>query len=80
MDKLNKKIKLVEYLDKNPLLCNIVIKLKNLVDNHNFSNQEIEEIINQMNLPFSEHMFIMGNFSDLMSLNFIELEGGLKNG
>jgi hypothetical protein len=25
-------------------------------------------------------MFIMGNFSDLMSLNFIELEGGLKNG
>ena len=61
--------KLRKILIRNPLLCKFVKNLKVLKDNGN-SNEKIEDVIKSLDLPFKEHLFIMGNFSNLMKFNF----------
>lgn len=74
MTDLNKQLKLIETLNKNPTLCEIVRKLQTLY--LDMTNQEIEEVIKEMDLPFNLHLFVMGNFSDLMRIKFESSENG----
>ena len=66
------QFKLIQILNKNPLLCEIVQKLQ-VLRNEGLNNSEIEEVIKKMNLPLNEHLFIFGNFSNLMGVRFQNL-------
>ncbi len=39
---------------------------------------DINEVINKMDLPFDVHLFITGNFSDLMEIDFTDTQTDLK--
>lgn len=55
-----------------PEAIEVILRLQKLQEN-NMPNHEIEHVIKELNLPFSLHMFIMGNFSELMELKFDEV-------
>ena len=61
--------KLRKILNRNHLLCSVVKNLKVLKDD-GYSDEKVEDVIKSLDLPFKEHLFIMGNFSNLMKFNF----------
>jgi hypothetical protein len=46
------------------------LKYLKQVQQYNLREYEIIAIIREMNFPLNLHLFITGNFSNLMSLNF----------
>ena len=56
-------------MNRNPFLCKITKNLKVLKDD-GYSDEKVENVIKLLDLPFKEHLFIMGNFSNLMKFNF----------
>ena len=53
-------------------LLNIVKRLQDL-KKAGKTNSEIEEIIHSLKLPLNYHLFILGNFSELMLLEINEV-------
>ena len=69
--------RLYKILRNNSDLCEIVKRLKIL--NREMDSGQITEIIKQMDLPLSKHLFLMANFHELVKFNFEdEVKGGLK--
>jgi hypothetical protein len=69
MDSLTKQIKLSNYLKNRPNLVAYCTGLKRLRQQGK-TNAEIESVIRQSNLPLQQHLFVMGNFSELMDLKY----------
>ena len=65
---INRKLALVKILRSNPNLSELCLKIKQLTEHK--ESIEIEQIIKSLNLPLKEHLFVLGNYSDLMSLNY----------
>jgi len=63
--------KLYNILKRNSDLCEIVKRLKLLSKEMN--NEQITEVIKQMNLPLSKHLFLMANYSELIKFYFREV-------
>lgn len=61
---LQDKQRLLAIVNKNSDLAQIVILLQKL------TKDEAIDALKVMNLPLSKHMFIMGNFSELMEIKF----------
>lgn len=57
--------KLVNSLNNHPELKRAVVLIQKL----NLKT-DITETISSLNFPLGMHLFIMGNYSDLMSINF----------
>ncbi|MEK6880006.1 MAG: hypothetical protein AABY22_10380 [Nanoarchaeota archaeon] len=68
--KITKEI-LFQILTKNEILCKIIKKLKILV-NEGYTNDQIDEAIRNLKLPFSNHLFIITNFNELIKFDFKE--------
>lgn len=71
IEQLQRQAKLSRALNLKPEIRTICAKLKKLTT-LKMENYEIESLIQQLDLPFRVHLFIMGNFSDLMALNYKE--------
>ncbi len=59
------KVKLISCLNKNHDLKKAVILIQKLN-----LKKDITETISLLNFPLGIHLFIMGNYSDLMSIKF----------
>lgn len=64
---LSKKQRIVGVINGNKLLAEICSNLKKLKEQGKTDN-EIEDIIKDMNLPLKYHLFILANYSIIMSL------------
>ena len=64
---MKRYIKLIEILRKDKKLAECVMKVQKLDLKKN-----ITEGVNALNFDFATHLFIMGNYSDLMNIK-IEL-------
>lgn len=70
IEQMKRQQKLMQKLNGNKQAVEICKRLQALY-NGGVSTNEIEAVIKQMNLPLGAHMFIMGNFSDLMGLRYV---------
>ena len=68
MMNFERKQKLLKILKSNGNLSTLCCKIKELTALK--SNEEVETIIKSLNLPLREHLFILGNYSDLMSFEY----------
>lgn len=66
MTTIERKMKLVKTLRENKKLAELVKKIQILNSDR---KNNITEIIQGLDLPLNYHLFIMGNFSDLMSIS-----------
>ena len=67
---LKRQVELSRKIGRSPQVVGICKRLKVLKES-GMENYEIESVIKQMNLPLGLHIFIMGNFSDLMELRYV---------
>lgn len=70
MESLKRQMELSKKLAKSKEATEICKRLKMLKED-GMETSEIESVIKQMNLPIGMHLFIMGNFSDLMELRYV---------
>lgn len=61
-----------KYLNIKPEVAEVVKKLQQLRVN-GLKDYEIEAVIKQLNLPLKLHIYILGNYSNLMELRFNEV-------
>ncbi len=69
IETLTKQAKLAKYLGQNPKLAAFAAGLKKLRQLGQ-TNAQIEDVIRKADLPLREHLFLTGNFSDLMALRY----------
>lgn len=67
MKTLNNPISAIKDLKKK---AQITALCKGLQILHKDGTKDMNEVIQTLNLPIAIHMFITGNFSDLMELNY----------
>jgi hypothetical protein len=69
MDHLKKLQKLSKRLEKDKNGRGICQGLQ-MLHQSGKTKEEMEDIIRSLNLPLGFHLFVMGNFSDLMELKY----------
>jgi len=61
------QLKIIKILKSDKTLCELTQKLQHL--NRDKKN-DMNDIIHSLNLPLNYHLFVLGNFSNLMTIKF----------
>lgn len=70
IDKIEEQIKLVSILRRKPKHYSDFVENLQRLQRMGKTESEINQVIQQADLPFGFHLFITAHFSDLMELRF----------
>lgn len=68
METLLKQVALRKTLTQKPLVAEMVKKMQVLKNECNYTDQQIEATLKAIDMPFGTLLFLLGNYSNLMSL------------